>query len=178
MVARETEALSERIEAAFSEVEHPGDDQLVESTIGDEPAAVREAFRGETDWRAVSPELLDGAPDGWASPLAFLSDDAFVFYLPAFLMADLRGELSIAAPEVRLCWSLTPQSEGRKIARVFGGGTLGERARRCFDRLDSRQVVVVVDSLLWKLDALGYDDPAITQALDRYWLARVRSAPT
>jgi hypothetical protein len=93
------------------------------------------------------------------------------------LIADLRGELSLVAPEVRLCAFLTPQSEGQKVAKVWGGGTMGERARRCFDQLDSRQVTVVIEYLRWKLERLGFEDPTITQALEHYWLKRAADGP-
>lgn len=171
------ETLLRKIEAAFFDVEYPGDDHLTESTHGKEPAALISEFRGKTDWRQLAAEFLDQVPDGSGSALAFFSDAALHFYLPAYLMADVRGELSLASPEVRLCWSLTPQSEGQKVAKVWGGGTMGEHARRCFDRFDSRQVGVVIEYLSWKLESLGYEDPTITQALDHYWLKRAREAP-
>jgi hypothetical protein len=170
--------LLREIEAAFADVEYPGDDALVDGSYGEDPAAITAELRGETDWRRLSSERLDRVPGGRGTALAFFSDAAFRFYLPAYMTADVRGELSLAAPEVRLCWSLTPQSAGQKIAEVWGGGTVGERARRCFDALEPRQAAVVVEYLLWKLERLGYDDPAITQALDHYWLERSAEAET
>jgi hypothetical protein len=166
------DALVRRIEAAFSDAEYPGDDRLTDSTYGEEPAALVAEFRGKTDWRTLPAEFLDQAPNGSGSALAFLSDAALRFYLPAYLRADVLGELSLVSPEVRLCWSLTPQSERQRVADVWGGGTMGERARRCFDQLDPGQVEVVIAYLKWKLDRLGFEDPAITQALDHYWLER------
>lgn len=163
----------ERVAAAFSAVPHPGDDALTDSTYGEEPAALVEEFRGRTDWRDLDAAFLDQAPDGWASALSFFSDAALRFYLPAYLLADLRDELRNVSAELRLCAFLTPQSEGERIAKVWGGGTMGERARRCFDALDDAQAAVVVDYLLWKLDRLGFEDPTITQALDHYWRPRV-----
>ena len=166
------DVLLKMIEAAFSDVEYPGDDHITDSTYGEEPAALIAEFRGKTDWRLLSASFLDQAPDGSGSALSFFSDVALMFYLPAYLMADVRGELSLASPEVRLCWSLTPQSEGQKVAKVWGGGTMGERARSCFDQFDTRQVEAVVEYLKWKLESFGYEDPTITQALGHYWLKR------
>jgi hypothetical protein len=173
MSAREEELLA-KIEAAFSNVEYPGDDDLTDSpSYGDEPTALIAEFRGKTDWRELSATLLDRACGG--SALGFFSNAALRFYLPAYLMADVRGGLSLSSPEVTLTWSLTPQSEGERIAAAWGGGTMGERARRCFDAFDARQVAVVIDYLAWKLERLGGYDPCITQALEDYWLKRASS---
>jgi hypothetical protein len=60
--------------------------------------------------------------------------------------------------------------EGRKLAQFYGGGTLGEHARREFALFDAAQVTVIVDYLWWKLDQ-GYD-PTVEQALENYWLPR------
>src|SRR5690348_13594133 len=171
MISEREAALLAKIEATFSGVPHPGDDGLTDS-VGEGPAALTEQFRGRTDWRDLSADFLDRACDG--SALAFFSDAALQFYLPAYLMADVHGALSLASPEVRLTWSLTAQSEPQRLAKAWGGGTMGERARRCFDRFNRGQVSAVVDYLKWKLDCVG-DDPCISEALERYWLPRLES---
>ena len=122
-----TRELIARIEGAFAAVEYPGDDNLTDSTYGEEPAALVEAFRGKTDWRALDAEFLDQAPDGWASALSFFSGDALRFYLPAYMIADIRGELKSSDPSFRLCSSVTPLGEKKKIAKIWGGGTMGEK---------------------------------------------------
>lgn len=159
-----------RIKAAFDDVQYPGDDELTNSTYGDEPAALIADFRGKTDWHVLSADFLDRAGEGDA--LSFFSDAALHFYLPAYLMADVRGELSQALPENRLTTFLTPQSEGQKLAKSWGGGTMGEHARRCFHRFNAKQVSVVIEYLTWKLNSLGYDDATIIQALENYWRPR------
>lgn len=161
-----------RIEQAFADVPYPGDENLTQSSHGDEPAALVLEFRGRTDWRELSAEFLDQAPDGWGSALAFFSGEAHRFYLPAYLIADLRGELARADPSVRLCSSLTPLGAARKIAQVWGGGTMGERARSEFDAYDAAQVSAIVAYLWWKLESEGGCDPTIEQALQEYWLVR------
>lgn len=161
-----------RIEQAFADVEYPGDDRLTDSSYGEEPAALVEAFRGRTDWRALDAEFLDQAPDGWASALSFFSNEALRFYLAAYLIADIRGQLKSQDPAVRLCWSLTALGGRRRIAKFFGGGTMGERARAGFDRYSSVQVSVIVDYLWWKLESCETFDPTIEQALENYWLER------
>jgi hypothetical protein len=167
----DTQALVRQIQRAFVDVEYPGDHDLTSSTYGEEPAALVEAFRGRADWSALDPEFLDQAPDGWASALSFFSARALRFYLPAYLIADLRGELSHSDPAYRLCIAVTPLAGRRRIARRWGGGTLGEIARAEFELLDPGQVRAVVAYLWWRLERFG-PDLTIEQALESYWLER------
>lgn len=162
-----------RIEHAFAGVRYPGDLDLTDSTYGEEPAALVDEFRGRTDWRALDAEFLDQAPAGWGTALSFFSARALQFYLPAYLIADLEGRIQRAEPAFRLTWSVTPAADRRKVAKIWGGGTMGEHGRRCFDAFDAAQARVVVDYLWWKLEAVGGYDPTIEQALEHYWLHRV-----
>lgn len=177
MIANEatSQTLIERVRKAFDSVAYPGDDDLTDSTYGEEPAALVDEFRGKTDWRSLDAAFLDQAPDGWSTALSFFSGSALHFYLPAYLIADLRGELQSQDPALSLCMLVTPQMAQRKIAKVWGGGTLGDHARANFDRFDAEQVSVIVDYLWFRLDRDGYD-PTIEQGLEHYWLER--ASPT
>jgi len=166
------QSLISRIEQAFADVSYPGDEDLTDSTYGEEPAALVEAFRGKTDWRALSAEFLDQAPDGWGTALSFFSGNALRFYLPAYMIADIRGQLSVSDPAIRLCASLTPLGGMQKIAKFWGGGTMGERARAEFAVYDAEKVSVIVDYLWWKLESVGGHDEIIEQALENYWLVQ------
>lgn len=165
------QALITKIETAFADEKYPGDDYLVESSYGDEATSLIDSFRGKTDWRRLPATFLDTAVDG--SALAFFSGAALRFYLAAYLRADVRGELSRASPEVRLTWSLTQQSEGQRLAEAWGGGTMLERAKRCFEQFNSQQAAAVTEYLEWKLAQLG-GDPCIEDALANYWRPRAR----
>ena len=164
--------LISRIEQAFADVSYPGDDDLTDSTYGEEPAALVIEFRGKTNWRELDPEFLDQAPDGWASALSFFSANALRFYLPAYMIADVLGRLQSSDPAFRLCASLTPLGGRQKIAKFWGGGTMGLRAREEFACYDSRKVLVIVAYLWWKLETIGGHDEMIEQALENYWLER------
>ena len=163
-------ALVAQVRAAFADVVYPGDDRLTDS-MGDEPDALRDDFRGRDDWVALDVDFLNQAPDGWGSALSFFSGEALRFYLPAYLVADLEGTLMCGDPTSRLCIFVTPQAEGRKLAKFYGGGTLGEHARNEFELFDAAQVSAVVAYLWWKLDTEGYN-PTVEQALENYWLER------
>lgn len=168
---QDSEVLARQIASAFEPVVYPGDDNLTESTYGEEPAALVEAFRGKDDWRALDAAFLDPAPDGWGTALSFFSPAAYRFYLPAYLLADLRRELETSDPVARLCTYVTPQAEGQKIAKFWGGGTMGRHARRTFEGFDCRQVAAIVSYLWWRL-AEDANDLVIEQALEHYWLPR------
>ncbi len=165
--------LIQQITLAFNQVPYPGDDHLTDSTYGEEPAALVKDFSGKTNWQDLSPEFLDQAPDGWGTALCFFSGAALWFYLPAYLIADIKGQLFIADPTVRLCMGLTPLGGMQKIAQVWGGGTMAEYARRDFAPYDAQQVQAIVDYLWWRrdIDDTG-GDIIVEQALEHYWLER------
>ena len=165
------DALILKIEKAFANVEYPGDSNLTDSEYGEEPAALIDQFRNKSDWKVLEPSFIDQAPDGWGSALSFFSADALRFYLPAYLIADLRGMLLSSDPSVRLCVSLSPQLGDKKIAKMWRGGTMGEHARAEYECFDSEQVSVIVSYLWWKLESEGCN-PTIEQALENYWLER------
>lgn len=160
-----------KIECAFSDGIYPGDKDLTDSTYGEEPRALVKEFRGKSDWKSLSADFLNQAPDGWGTAISFFSSNAFRFYLPAYLIADVSGELTgNCDPAVRLCSSVTPLGGRQKIAKMWGGGTMGDRARETFGKFNAAEVSAIVDYLMWKLDRFGGFDPTIEQALENYWL--------
>lgn len=168
------QTLIHQITLAFSDVAYPGDDHLTDSTYGEEPEALVRDFSGKTHWQDLTPEFLDQAPEGWGTALSFFSGAALQFYLPAYLIADINGQLLTADPTGRLCISLTPLGGMKKIAKVWGGGTLGDSARRDFEFYDAQQVRAIADYLWWRLesDETG-GDITLEQALEHYWLERI-----
>ena len=165
--------LIEQIEQAFASGEYPGDNDLTSSSYGEEPDALKRAFAKKDNWQTLDFTFLDQAPEGWSSALSFFSDRAFVFYLPAYLIADIRGDLVHVSPESSLCYGVTPWDESRKIAKIWGGGTIGERMRQRFALFTPEQVAAIVAYLWWKLEALASEDlDSITLALENYWLER------
>jgi uncharacterized protein DUF6714 len=96
------EKLKDQIRTAFASVRYPGDKKLRGSDQTDEPFAVEHEFYGKSDWRVLSPEFIDRAPKGLGTALAWFSDAAFRFYLPAYLMADLDGKLERSEPRTYL----------------------------------------------------------------------------
>jgi hypothetical protein len=172
--------LIEKIKMAFATVEYPGDSasptlrdrDITDSTYGEETEALKREFIEKKDWQVLDSKFLDQAPEGWHSALSFFSDRAFHFYLPAYLIADIRGELIEVCPEFYLCYGITTCNENNKIAEIWGGGTVGSHARQRFSQFSTEQAAVIVDYLQWKLNIS--EDQEIMQALDNYWLIRIR----
>lgn len=159
-------SLLQKIENAFADVNYPGDEHLVIQSYGEEPELVKQHFGGQKDWRRMSAEELD-----FHEALSFFSDEAFRFFLPAFLIADINDALSFNDPSIRICWALTPQANEQKIAKAWGGETMGERARKCFDAFTKEQVHAIVSYLHYRIAKNEYN-PSIQQALENYWLQR------
>jgi hypothetical protein len=159
--------LIEKIKIAFASVEYPGDRDITDSTYGEEPEALKREFSGKKDWRLIDSKFLDQAPEGWLTALCFFSDRAFHFYLPAYLIADIRGELIEVCPEFHLCYGITASNENNKIAEIWGGGTVGTHVRQRFSQFSTEQATVIVDYLQWKLNIS--EDQEIIQALKNYW---------
>lgn len=168
--------LIERIRAAFAEVPFPGDDDLAGVSHGDEPAAVRRDFAGKDNWQMLDARFLDQAPEGWATALAFFSPAAYRFYLPAYLIADIRGELSAVDPSFSLCWAFREPTSSRRIAAAWGGGTVREHAAERFSTFDSVQCKVILAYLRWKQSSDAMDD-LIERAIDNYWTTRAPESP-
>ncbi len=156
--------LIQKIVTAFSDAEFPGNDNLVNNSYGEEPTLVRVHFFGQNNWNTLSPEFID-----FDGALSFFSDEAFRFFLPAFMIADINEQLNFNNPAVRLCWAVTPQSENKKIAEVYGGGSIGERAKACFNKFSAEERNAVVSYLQWKL-VKDENDLTVAQALKNYWL--------
>jgi len=77
-LAQRRAELAQRIEDTFATVPYPGDDNI--GSYGTED------FVGQKDWRKVPLKLLLHN----VSEISALSDEAFRFYMPAYLCAVLR----------------------------------------------------------------------------------------
>jgi hypothetical protein len=159
--------LIEKVKMAFASVEYPGDRDITRSTYGAEPEALKREFIEKKDWRVLDAKFLNQAPEGWRTALSFFSDRAFHFYLPAYLITDIRGELIDICPEFHLCYGITARNENDEIAEIWGGGTVGTRARKRFSQFSTEQAAVIVDYLQWNFNIS--EDQEIIQALENYW---------
>jgi hypothetical protein len=170
------ERIKAHIRAAFAQVPFPGDWCLVNSREGSEPALLEQEFKGRDDWRVLDAGFIDRAPDGFGTALSFFSDEAFHFYLPAYLIADLDGQLRQSDPVFVLTHGLDDESRGEKInPRRYGERTWFEHARHKFAMFNTREVAAIVGYLRCRLasgELTEFEKGRIRQALANYWESR------
>lgn len=170
---RDPEVVKAAIREAFADVDYPGDWCLVGSREGDEPLLLEQEFKGKDRWQDLDPAFIDQAPGGFGSALSFFSDEAFRFYLPAYLLADLDGRLQQADPVFKLTHGLDDISREQKInPRRYGEMTWFDYARYRFATFDARQRAAIVGYLGVRRDAddlVAFEKRRIDQALRNYW---------
>jgi hypothetical protein len=174
------EALSQRadrirakIRSAFANLEYPGDWCLRGSSEGEEPYLVEKEFKGKTDWTALDAAFIDRAPDGFGSALSFFSDEAFHFYLPAYLVADIDGKLNQHDPAFHLTHGIDDESRNEKInPRRYGERTWFDFARYKFAMFSREEADAIVEYLKFRRDTDEISRKRIDQALGNYWNAR------
>jgi hypothetical protein len=170
------ERVESQVRDAFADVVYPGDWCLTDSREGTEPALLEKDFKGKSDWRTLAPSFIDQAPDGFGTALSFFSDEAFHFYLPAYLLADLHGRLKQADVVFALTHGLDGESRHQKInPRRYGERTWFEHARHKFAMFNAREVAAIARYLTYKREASAitdYEKARINEALDNYWTAR------
>ncbi len=181
----------EKIQSAFARNAHPGGRFLQGSFEGCEPYEEVGPFENEEDWGRLDAGFLDGH----ANALSFFSEAGFRYFLPAYLISDLRGQLQTADPLFHLThgfsdWSTeVPAGErtfvirhGRSAfinPRRYGAMTSYDYARWRLSVFTREEVNAIVAYLEFKRD-LGpdvIDRQSIDAALESFWLERARTAP-
>lgn len=147
---------------------HSGGFSPLVNSVGLEPDDVEAAFRDKTDWTALDPTWLDRAPDGLASALSFLAAEALCFFMPGYLVADLRGQLRSADPAFILTYGLDTMTRDKEIGPPQS--LLVDHVMACWRPLTPQQRAVIVRYLEWRSET---DFPetrrSIVAALDNYW---------
>ena len=149
-------------------------------------------FQGRTDWQQIDPVLLDAQYDA----LSFFSEAGLRFFLPAYLIADLRDELQTADPLLTLTHGFSdqvidiPTQAGvfaRKTGksayvnpRRYGAATFYDYARWRLSIFTREEAEAIVAYLTYKKEADPYHlhDEMIDAALDLFWLDRAANAPS
>ena len=187
----DTEAVIAAICRAFERTEYPGDAFLLGSSVGCEPLEEVSPFRGRQDWQGIAPEFLDAH----GGALCFFSEGGFRYFLPAYLVADLRGQLTMAEPLFHLTHGfsdITVQAPSK--ARVFlltsgksafvnprryGALTSYDWARFRLSVFAREEAAAIVAYLTYKRDhdPDGLDLASIEAALTGFWLERAQAAP-
>jgi hypothetical protein len=172
----DADALKAQIRAAFSDVEPPPVWCLVDSREGTEPMLLEKEFGAVLDrhWDALPHDFLDRAPDGFGSALSFFSDEAFRFYLPAYLIAAIEGHLQQADPVFHLTHGLGPDGARPVNPRRYGARTGRDEALYRFSVFTKTQAAAIRAYQEWfaaSAYCLDGERPAIPTAFE-YWAAR------
>jgi hypothetical protein len=185
------DALVEKIGNAFAGSKHPGRRFLQGSFEGCEPSEEVGPFEDMEDWRDVEAGFLDGH----ANALSFFSEAGFRYFLPTYLIADLRGELQTADPLFHLThgfsdWSTEVPAGDRTLVvrhgrsafvnpRRYGAMTSFDYARYRLSVFTREEAGAIVAYLEYKRDCDPdvIDTAAIDAALESFWWERSRTAP-
>jgi hypothetical protein len=181
----------DRINDAFAGNEYPGDDYLLGSTDGCEPLEEIQPFKGETNWAQIPSEVLDKH----SGALNFFSEAGFRFFLPAYLVADMKKQLLTADPVFVLVHGFTDLSVSHEIdgriferktgkdafinPRRYGALTFEDYSRFRLSVFTSEEAGAIVDYLEFKRDSdpESLDHDQIQAALETFWYERVQTAP-
>jgi len=181
----------ENIQSTFSNDEYPGDDYLVGSTDGSEPLEEIKPFIGRTDWTKIAPEVLDAH----SGSLNFFSEAGLRFFLPAYLIADLKGQLQIADPVFSLVHGFSNSSIPHNIGdqeflrvtgkdafinpRRYGALTFHDYSRYRLSIFTREEAGVIVQYLEYERDndPESFDQEQIEAALNAFWYERAKTAP-
>jgi hypothetical protein len=175
------------IETGFARTTRPSAPFIAGSREGCEPGESVAPFLDLGDWRGIDPAVLDGH----YTALSFFSEGGFRFFLPAYMVADVQGQLMTADPVFHLTHGFhalsvaTPdgvvESGGERLLNPqrYGAITWEETARFRLSVFTREEAVAIVAYLSWRrdTDALGASRAAIQSALERFWLERTRTAP-
>jgi hypothetical protein len=186
------ETVINTIREAFSRSRYPGDNFLQGSFEGCEPYEEIQPFKEKADWQAIEPALLDAH----YAALSFFSEAALRFFLPAYLIADLRDELQTADPLFVLVHGFHdlavehPTKAGVFIRKTgknafinpkrYGAMTFYDYARWRLSVFAREEAQAIVAYLNYKRDADLYHlhTEAINAALNLYWSDRAEHAPS
>lgn len=166
------DGLKQLIRNSFSDVERPPPWCLSNGVEGDECEALRRDFEDVPAWDSLTPEFLDKTPNGLGSALSIFSDEAFRYYLPAFVIADLDGCLQRSDPVFHLTHGLDQSKDVKINTRRYGERTFGDLAHYRFSVFDRKQATAILEYLLYRAALDEPDVPSIRLAIDTYWADR------
>ena len=182
----------EKITAVFQANEYPGDPFLLGSWEGSEPFEEVGPFQGKKKWQKISFSFLDMH----ASALSFFSEAGFRFYLPAYLVADLKGRLDVADPLFHLTHGFSEEQiehtiqdraftvrTGKTVLinpRRYGAMTSYDYARYRLSVFTREESGAIVEYLKYQREHADLErvKTFIEAALDLFWLDRAKNAPT
>jgi hypothetical protein len=142
-------AVIEEIQSAFAGSEHPGGRFLQGSVEGCEPYEEVGPFEDKTDWKGIEAGFLDGH----ANALSFFSEAGFRYFIPAYLITDLRGHLKTADPLFHLNHGFSDRATEVPVGDPAGDRTLVVRhGKSAFINPRRYGAMTSYDYARWRLD--------------------------
>lgn len=173
LTTSELENLEDLVRRAFADTPRPSNDALRNSSQSDEPFLVEEEFADKLDWRSLTSEFLDQAPDGFASALSFFTGPALRFFLPAYLLADLDCQLERVNPAFHLWYGLDDSTRSQTVnLNLYGERTWYDEVAERFAGFSLVEVQAVIAYLRFKASRDEFEREQILQALRNYWEPR------
>jgi hypothetical protein len=187
----DTAAVLEHIGQAFGGNVFPGAGFLQGSFDGCEPYDAVRPFQTQQAWRGLDAAFLDAHADA----LSFFSEAGFRFFLPAYLIADVEGQLCVADPAFHLTHGFSDTTvqvrtergvfvmrQGKSAfinPRRYGAMTWYEYARSRLSVFPREEARAIVAYLEFKHNAQpqSVDHAAIEAALQGFWWERAQTAP-
>jgi hypothetical protein len=174
------DALVQAIRTGFAGSTYPGDAFLQGSFDGCEPYDEVGPFIGITDWTTLEPAFLDAR----YCALSFFSEGAFRFFIPAYLVADVRQQLATADPAFHLTHGLGDEEQRGNRSTLFnprryGAMTWYDYARYRLSVFAREEASSIQAYLAWKRDRseFPHERRAIDAALETFWRDRAANAP-
>jgi hypothetical protein len=138
-----SEALVAQIHSAWSKLDPPF--RIVSSDEGEEPELLDREFSHRPRIDEATPEFLDQSPDGYGSALSFFADEAFRYYIAAYMIADLTSGLEQADVVFALTHGLDDSSYAGRINPLrFGEQRWIDHASSKFSMFDSAQLASII----------------------------------
>lgn len=162
------------IREAFANADMPPSWALRGSDEGDEPFLLEAEFKHVPNWTRVDAKFLDQAPGGFSTALGFFSDEAFRYYLPAYLLADMDGALEQTDLVFYLCGGFGARRLERVNPRRYGARTWLDDARHRFSTFDANQARAIIAYLGWRAGRAGdASDIEDIEATISFWHSRI-----
>ncbi len=148
--------------------------RIINSDEGVEPKLLAEEFKHKPPLTALSPQFLDQAPDGYSSALCFFAAEAFLYYIAAYMVADLNDELEMAGVVFALTHGLDDKTGFALVnPSRFGKQRWIDVNRTKFAMFDFNQVSCIISYLEIKAENDSYARTSIEESLANYWHPRL-----
>lgn len=159
-----------QVREAFEATPPPDAEDLRGSNEGEEPYLLEDEFSEVPPWPSLEAEFLDEAPAGYGTALHLFSRAALRYYLPAYLIADLRGALTRAEPACVLWSGFDDEKRDTAVnPRRYGTWTWFESKAQRFEMFTRGEVEAIVAYLEFVAQRERFSRAGIEQALRNYW---------